>query len=412
MFLNMRKSITLLLLLLGFGMGASAVKGQLMITEIMYRSPIGTFNDSLEYIEIYNNTSAPIDMTGYSLAVGVGFTYPSFILGPGEFSVVCKSSGVVVNYFGQVSADVFDFGGFLNDTGEPIVLRDAGGVTIDSVRYSNTGVWPAGGNGDGHSISFCHHSGDNNDGSLWESSSNPFPGAVWQGTQLYGSPGACCSYLDITPPTLLSHKIITPTRIGLQFSEPISNPSLWENHFTGTIGALVTSRGATSDSVILDLSGPLQEGQYYELILTGIQDTSCNGMVNDSIQLIFNRVSSPLTICEIMYDDPTGDDSLEFIEIINATLNTVPVGGFRLSGDIVGTIPPRNLQSNERMVIARFPNTIERVFGISNVIGWQSGTLGNSSGDLKLLNDLGLNDSLVYTNSSPWPMEQTELAIV
>ncbi|MBK9450229.1 MAG: hypothetical protein IPN95_12625 [Bacteroidetes bacterium] len=49
----MRKSITLLLLLLGFGMGASAVKGQvwsIALTEVMYRSP--AVPDSLEFIEI------------------------------------------------------------------------------------------------------------------------------------------------------------------------------------------------------------------------------------------------------------------------------------------------------------------------------------------------------------------------
>jgi hypothetical protein len=403
MLLDMRKSITLLLLMLGLGMGATAVKGQLMITEIMYRSPaVNGATDSLEYIEIFNNTSSPIDLTGYTLS-GVTFGFAAITINPGEYVIPCRYGPAMQQYFGSLQNLASFSGGNLSNLGEAIVLKDGNGVTVDSVFYGNVAPWPTQGNGDGYSLTFCDRSLDNSNGANWSVSQTP--GLFTHGIQLFADPNSCCLNVDTQAPTIVSASLSNYNRIGIKFSESVAPYSTWLDNFSANGSTIASaSLGMTPDSIILMLSSPLADGQFEMIHVSGVQDLACNVMLEDSFEVVNNFIVPFLRVSEIMYDDPSVDDSLEFIEIFNRNNVAVELGGMRIAGSISALIPEISLPSLQSIVVARYPNTIDRVFGpIIPAIGWDSGTLGDQSGQIQIWNSAILIDSFTYRNTPFWP---------
>jgi len=155
----------------------------LVISEFMYNNPGA---DSVEFIEIYNNDTVNVDMTGYQITNGVFFTFPTFTLNAGSHVVVCQDTAVFNSRFG-ISAFRWNTGNSLNNTGEAIVLRNNQAVILDSIFYSNALPWPVAANGNGPSLQLCNINTDNNIGSNWGASTNP-TGVFVAGVEIKATP--------------------------------------------------------------------------------------------------------------------------------------------------------------------------------------------------------------------------------
>jgi hypothetical protein len=164
----------------------------LVITEIMYNSPeAGT--DTLEFIEIYNNGSSIVDLTGYSINTGITHTFTGGSMAPGDYFVLAYSADSYLAAFG-IAPDAEWTSGSLSNSGEDIILTDYNGQEVDIVDYDDSGNWPSGSSagmpdGGGASIAMCNPSLDNNNGSNWSASSNS-TGVIVNGFELLASPGA------------------------------------------------------------------------------------------------------------------------------------------------------------------------------------------------------------------------------
>jgi len=173
----------------GVGMkGVITVEGtpatsDVVITEINYNNPGG---DDYEYVELYNNGTDSIDMTGWALSNAVDFTFPAFMLHAGEYTVVANNATAFEAAFGIVP---FQFSGALNNTGEAIILSDANGAQADSVSYSDSAPWPSSADGGGPSLSLCDANADNSDPANWTASITPTGFSV-DGTEILATPGA------------------------------------------------------------------------------------------------------------------------------------------------------------------------------------------------------------------------------
>ena len=174
----------------------------LVISEIMYNPPeAGT--DSLEFIEIYNNGSSPVNVNNYTFTQGVNYTFPNTSIASGGYYLIAENSAAFLNIYG-FSPDG-QFTGALTNLGEDIVLADDLGNTIDSVDYDNVGIWPSGTSagdpdGGGASIVLCDINSDNNIGTNWSASNNNI-GQTINGFDVLASPGAantCCPVLTGT----------------------------------------------------------------------------------------------------------------------------------------------------------------------------------------------------------------------
>jgi PKD repeat protein len=166
----------------------------LVMTEINYRSPIiGT--DSLEFIEIYNKGTAPVNMLNFAFSRGVEFTFPAFTLNPQSYLLVAKSAVWMQNIYG-VQAYQWNVGSALTNQGEAIVLKDLYGYVVDSVYYLPTLPWDTMANGKGPSLELCDPESNNLLPENWRHAIE-YQGVTPGGDSLYGSPAEGCGYLPV-----------------------------------------------------------------------------------------------------------------------------------------------------------------------------------------------------------------------
>ena len=175
----MRRSLRIVLLcflVLGFRAIPAHAAGGLSITEIMY-DPAGS-DDKREWVEVYNGSSAGIDMTGHTILTdGLTSTHHaltpqgSSVIPSGGYSVIVQDvNGFKGDYPGYAGL-IFDssWTGLTTTVGKTIAILDAQSAVLDSVTYD-----PAvGGSNDGNSL-------QKNDAGAWVAAL-PTPGASMPG---------------------------------------------------------------------------------------------------------------------------------------------------------------------------------------------------------------------------------------
>ncbi|MEI6575983.1 MAG: lamin tail domain-containing protein [Bacteroidota bacterium] len=202
----MKKSLTILLLVLVFT-SIRVCAQDIVITEIMYNDPsAGATGDSLEFVEIYNNSADPIDMTAYQMSGAVSFTFPSFTLQPYVYQVIAKSSIKAETYFGIAGTYQWTTGQTLANNGGDVIIKSNTGLTMDSVRYSPNAPWPGSAAGNGSSVMLCDPSLNNTIGSNWIASGllNANAYGMVNGTPCYATPGAGCNTVNPYLPVFAS----------------------------------------------------------------------------------------------------------------------------------------------------------------------------------------------------------------
>ncbi|MDQ3016728.1 MAG: lamin tail domain-containing protein, partial [Bacteroidota bacterium] len=193
-----------------FALFTYQAQSQVIINEISYNPPeSGT--DSLEYIEIFNAGAQQVDLTGWYFD-GVEDTLPTIQLLPGDFFVTAVRASAMFNVFGISNVHEWSAGG-LNNSGELLVLYDAGGNVVDSVRFADGDPWPTEPDGNGPSLELSDPASDNNDGANWHFSGNG-TGIIINGNEVFGTPGAVNSDGGTTGPA------VTVTMANLQFEPP------------------------------------------------------------------------------------------------------------------------------------------------------------------------------------------------
>ena len=165
--------------------------GNIKITEILYNNP-GT--DSLEFLEIKNLDSSPINIGGWKFTDGVDGLFPSNLtIQPGQYIVFAKYQQVVNDFF-NINSYAWEITNSLNNAGETVAISNAQGTLIDSVAYGITAPWDSTANGYGPSLTLCNESADNNLASSWTTSLD-YVGLYFGGTttdSIFATPGTGC----------------------------------------------------------------------------------------------------------------------------------------------------------------------------------------------------------------------------
>jgi len=171
-------------LVLGAALFACAAAADVVVNELHYEPAVKT--DLAEFIELYNNGTGTVDLSGWRFERGVAYTFPaSTELVPGAFLVVAEDPGSLSNLYGTAALGPYE--GLLANEGERLTLRDAAGSLIDEVTYRSAFPWPLAAAGGGSSMELIHPSLDNDRGGSWRASgypglAAPTPGAtnsVW-----------------------------------------------------------------------------------------------------------------------------------------------------------------------------------------------------------------------------------------
>jgi hypothetical protein len=187
----------------------------LAITEIMYR-PLKDEQEGigeLEFIEVKNTGSTPIDLSGLSFTNGIQYDFPKGrVLQPGEFLVLGENEGHFQQRYGKKPFQVYLRK--LSNDGERLTIRDALGARVFSVRYEPGAPWPVLANGHGFSLVPVDPNQNSNpdDPSNWRASAS-----------VGGSPGA--DDPEPTVPVVFVTEALAHTDLPLRDAIEIHNPN-------------------------------------------------------------------------------------------------------------------------------------------------------------------------------------------
>jgi hypothetical protein len=394
----------------------------IIITEIMADpSPVVGLPEA-EFVEIYNRSANPVDVTGWKFTDGSSTaTLPSRILLPGEYWVVCSTSQTTVfSAFGNAMG-VASFP-TLNNTGESIMLRDAGNTTIDSLNYNLNWYKDVDKRDGGWTLERIDLNNLCAEEENWKASID----------EKGGTPGKVNSVKanipDVTSPVVVSVVASSASELLVTFNEKLDN-DISAAQFSLTPMVPVAGFAFTSTTlkqIKITLSLNVEPNKTYQLSVSGIRDCSGN-LIEPSTQSFYWFQPQPvfrhdIIITEVMAD-PTpvvGLPEAEFIEIHNRSANPVDVQGWKFSdGGTTATLPARIISPGEYWVIC--PATQASAFAsFGNVIGVSNFPSLNNAGEPIWIRDAAnqLIDSVNYLLSwykddqkkdGGWTLERIDL---
>ncbi len=322
--------------------------GDLVINEIMYDlgGDLGDTDTNREWIEIYNNSSFEIDLTGWKFndgddATNHGLNVPpdhgsqgSMILPSGGYTVLAENAQVFLTDHPGFSGTVIDTAEMnlknASSTVTTLKIIASNGTTIDEVTYYNS--WGA--NGDGKTLERKSAVGGSNDPNNWGVSS--ING---------GTPGAANNWLS---ETATSTEPLIALGTDVPATTTISTDTTWTlagspyrlffnslNHPTVAPGAILTiAPGAKiipqgGGFTALEIKGTLNAiaTSGAPIIFTSIVDadnaTSTMPQKGDWLNIVFSQGSQGnLDYVEFRYGGQGITSPLyEMVNIVGATIN-------------------------------------------------------------------------------------------
>ncbi|MBI3416210.1 MAG: lamin tail domain-containing protein [Verrucomicrobia bacterium] len=237
---------------------------------------------------------------------------------------------------------------------------------------------------------------------------------------------------DTTPPALISAANSGENNlVAALFSEPVEAASATKpNNYAINNGIVVQSARLSADlRTVMLTTTPMATGGTYTLTVSNVRDRASipNTMAANSQRsftlnftpLPIDRVlgkseklgpssrRTGLVISEIMYHPPPRADgkNVELVELYNSQGFFEDISGYRLTGAIDFTFPPNTtIPASGFIVVAPSPADIQSVYGISGVFGGFTNSLQNSSGVVRLRNNLGaVLLEANYSGTPPYP---------
>ena len=118
---------------------AASAQGTVIITEVFYDAPEP--ESKKEWIELYNPSSEPVDIGGYTIEDNqYTYTISSYTMAPGQTIICARDSTGFYNLYGFYP----EFGDLnlpLGNSGDYLILKDSNGVQIDMVAWEGKFGW-------------------------------------------------------------------------------------------------------------------------------------------------------------------------------------------------------------------------------------------------------------------------------
>ncbi len=337
----------------------------IIITEIFADPTPSRGLPEREYLEIFNRSSVPLSLKGYTLTYGnTRAAFPDSVIEAGGYVIVCRNSYIrEFTSFGKV---IGLSSLSLNNNGNTLQLSGPTGNEVHRVSYSLS--WYTPGRSEGYSLEMIDMDYPCRGKDNWESAT------AEQG----GTPGkpntAARTKPDLTPPVLLRYDL-RENRVLLFFDEVLSssfaeNPHSFEVEGATLIHAAFLNESRETVVLTLDQSPP------GELDLRIYHAEDCTGNSGPDITLLFEELPEPLPgdilLTEILFNPlPGGED---FVELYNTTRQRFNLRNWQLArlntaGEITGhviiaatmTVLPENgwiaFTRNKAFLSAHYPRT-------------------------------------------------------
>lgn len=403
--------------------GPSTRRSPITFSEIMYKPADRVDGRNLEFVELYNSNPWPEDISGFSLAGQISYTFPAATsIGAQGYVVVAAVPADMNTVYGLTNV----FGPYTNSlkTSGALKLYDEQHSLLLNVDYDDAAPWPMGADGTGHSILLARASYGEGDARAWERSE--LPG---------GSPGAAEVLQTNAIRNVVINEVLAHTDLPLVDSIELYNHSTnavtlsgctlsddpATNKFTIPNGTTIPARGFL-------VYTETQLGFGFNALGETIYFRSTNGAVQDAINfgaqengVSFGRypngaaewtrlksrtfgannaapLVSDIGFNEIMYHPLVGGDDAQYIELFNHGTNAISLAGWKLGGGISWTFASNQVvAAGGYLVVGRnttylFTNYAQ--LNPANTVGNFSGKLSGSGEQLTLT----MPDTTLSTN--------------
>jgi hypothetical protein len=307
--------------------------GDVVFSEIMADPSPPVKLPSREYLEITNRTADSISLEGWILiATDDTAKMPKAWIRSGEYIILCSSSGKTeFSFYGRVICPPsFPT---LNDGGETIALRDAGGSLVHAVSYTPEFYNDDLRSGGGWSAELTDIANPFNEPEAWRASLDPSG----------GTPGRANSSETVTEdascPEVIAVWPVTPDRLKVLFDETVvlSQGEKWVAGGEETFPAF--SDDMADRAVMIPLKEALQPGTVINLFIPpSVTDFAGNtpcvtdlrtGLPSDPSagEILFNEILfDPVTGCQDyaeLYNN--SDKVIDLSQLFLANGSTAPV---------------------------------------------------------------------------------------
>ncbi|MBL9134329.1 MAG: lamin tail domain-containing protein [Verrucomicrobiales bacterium] len=148
-------------------LGPSSRRTSLVISEIHFHPLESVDRASVEFIEIFNADSSPIDLSGFRLSGDIDYDFPPGTrLAAGRFLVVAQDPEALAAAYSGTTA-LGPWRGTLPRDAGTVRLRNQSGAVLLEVDYTDESPWPAAADGGGHSLVLWRPSYGEGDARAW-----------------------------------------------------------------------------------------------------------------------------------------------------------------------------------------------------------------------------------------------------
>ncbi len=128
-----------------------AIDTVVVFNEIHYHPANDT--ESLEFVELYNQHTVNIDLSGWRISGGIDFIFPKGTVINGGGYLVVASDPDAIEANAQISGVLGPFTGKLSNGGELLSLHNNNSRIMDEVEYNDRSPWSSAADGSGLSLS-------------------------------------------------------------------------------------------------------------------------------------------------------------------------------------------------------------------------------------------------------------------
>ena len=130
---------------------SEAIDSIVVFNEINYH-PTGN-NHALEFIELYNQNSVNVDLTGWELTGGVDYSFPENTIIEGGSFLVIALDPETIKETSELGNVLGPYQGRLDNAGETVRLRNNNERIMDEIKYNDKDPWPVSADGSGATLS-------------------------------------------------------------------------------------------------------------------------------------------------------------------------------------------------------------------------------------------------------------------
>jgi hypothetical protein len=287
-----------------------------------------------EFVELYNPTNTLLSLAGVTFVDGTSTAKLSDeTIFPGEYLILCAGGGAeLYRTYGRV----IPLAGFsLNNTGEPLLLRNAAGQTVCWVEY-RTGWYGDDQKADGgwslemiDARNPCAGTGN------WTASVHPAGGTPGR------SNAVAASRPDLTPPQGMIVAVTDACHLRVRFTERVDSLAMTQSGLYqlsgGAMVAGAVPAGPPYEIVQLTLAADLLPRTVYTLTVGNARDCAGNingGVLTASFALPEPGDSGDVVLNEVLFNPRSG--GVDFVEIYNRSDKYVNLQDWQLATSEAG----------------------------------------------------------------------------